>query len=167
VDIVRTAVDYIKAFMRIENIGTLTLLCIAHYIKAAIDNVMYGKLFAKFSLKGAQAVCTTQPARAHPSRRCLVCIPCPPLNALRVSACVCVLRAGWFAIVHHPPCASTDRYFYKYCVLAFLYPATSCPYFAGVQHWVFLKAYMQEVDILLSLGPVRRCARARLHAAGC
>lgn len=52
-----------------------------------------------------------------------------------------------------PP--STARHFYVHLSACFLYPALASPLFSGMHTYPFLLMYQEEVEEILSLGPVR------------
>jgi hypothetical protein len=70
-------------------------------------------------------------------------------------ACVCVLPQRLRAGPPLPSPPSTARHFYVHLSACFLYPALSSPLFSGMHTYPFLLMYQEEVEAILSLGPVR------------
>lgn len=88
------------------------------------------------------------------------CAACALACVCVCCVCVCPLVRPSSSSSSRPPRAScpADRQFYKWVLVSFLYPAVAEPFFAGVEHYAFLRAYMLDVLRLFEEGPVSRAA---------
>ena len=56
---------------------------------------------------------------------------------------------------HADAFVSTDRGFYTTMLLNFLYPALASPLFVGVESYILLESYCEEIGAILSMPSVR------------
>jgi hypothetical protein len=131
---------------------TLPLLCTAHFGRTDRDHILYrGTDFQQLTIKG-----TPQAAQqAHVVRMCIAFAwACARACVVRSH-----LRPAALSVAAHPPSLPpppyTARHFYVHLSACFLYPALASPLFSGMHTYPFLLMYEEEVEAILSLGPVR------------
>ena len=126
---------------------TLMELCTAHFSRTDRDHILHqGAHFKQLNINGAQHAALLYALSASP----------------RLTRCVALLLASRCRArllpPSSPPPSPPARHYYAHVSACFVYPALTSPLFAGMHLYVFFLMYLEEVEAVLSLGPVR-CAR--------